>query len=148
VSRTFASIPVGVPICDLPFRRLLTNCYMRESYYDVVDVDSFGSESMHFPAAVDAVRFGGLLYLTSTDGFTSSGKRPERSLAAYGSYARATPWANEQAGLRGVTREVERVDRASRSRSSGVLLRTVSGRVGTMIVAGAGGPNGCVRGVG
>ncbi|GLC35987.1 hypothetical protein PLESTF_001246700 [Pleodorina starrii] len=79
--------------------RLLTNCYMRESYYDLVDVDSFGSETMHFPAAIDAVRYGGLLYLTSTDGFTSSGKRPARGLAAYGSYLRATPWANEQ-GLR------------------------------------------------
>ncbi|GIL43453.1 hypothetical protein Vafri_923 [Volvox africanus] len=79
--------------------RLLTNCYMRESYYDLVDVDSFGSETMHFPAAIDAVRYGGLVYLTSTDGFTTSGKRPARSLAAYGSYARATPWANEQ-GLR------------------------------------------------
>ncbi|EFJ44766.1 hypothetical protein VOLCADRAFT_42766, partial [Volvox carteri f. nagariensis] len=79
--------------------RLLTSCYMRELYYDVVDVDSFGSETMHFPAAIDAVRYGGLLYLTSTDGFTSSGKRPARGLAAYGTYARATPWANEQ-GLR------------------------------------------------
>ncbi|GLI68777.1 hypothetical protein VaNZ11_013268 [Volvox africanus] len=79
--------------------RLLTNCYMRESYYDVVDVDSFGSGTMHFPAAIDAVRYGGLIYLTGTDGFTTSGKRPARSLAAYGSYARATPWANEQ-GLR------------------------------------------------
>ncbi|GIL72542.1 hypothetical protein Vretifemale_2895 [Volvox reticuliferus] len=79
--------------------RLLTNCYMRESYYDLVDVDSFGSETMHFPAAIDAVRYGGLIYLTSTDGFTTSGKRPARGLAAYGSYARATPWANEQ-GLR------------------------------------------------
>eukprot|EP00198_Chlamydomonas_reinhardtii_P013377 XP_001702714.1 predicted protein [Chlamydomonas reinhardtii] len=64
-----------------------------------IDVDSFGSESMYFPAAIDAVRYGGLLYLTSTDGFTSSGKRQERGLAAYGAFLRALPWSNEQ-GLR------------------------------------------------
>jgi hypothetical protein len=45
------------------------------------------------------VRHGGLLYLTSTDGFCSGGKRPGRSLAAYGGYLRALPWSNEQ-GLR------------------------------------------------
>jgi len=44
-------------------------------------------------------RFGGLLYLTSTDGFCSAGHRPERSLAAYGAYIRAMPFSNEQ-GLR------------------------------------------------
>ncbi|GFR41355.1 hypothetical protein Agub_g2038, partial [Astrephomene gubernaculifera] len=99
--------------------RLLTNCYMREAYYDLIDVDSFGSETMHFPAAIDAVRYGGLLYLTSTDGFTSAGKRPERSLAAYGSYLRAMPWANEQ-GLRMVIGGAVR-EAASR----GVCLRPV-----------------------
>ncbi|KAG2499128.1 hypothetical protein HYH03_002711 [Edaphochlamys debaryana] len=95
-----AAAPVRrVRITHADANRLLTNCFMREDYYDLVDVDSFGSETQFLPAAIDAVRFGGLLYLTSTDGFTSSGKRPERALAAYGCYPRATPWANEQ-GLR------------------------------------------------
>ncbi|KXZ56436.1 hypothetical protein GPECTOR_1g390 [Gonium pectorale] len=88
-----------VRISHADANRLLTSLYMRESYYDLIDIDSFGSETMHFPAAVDSIKYGGLLYLTSTDGFTSSGKRPERGLAAYGAYLRATPWANEQ-GLR------------------------------------------------
>ncbi|PNW77237.1 hypothetical protein CHLRE_10g428100v5 [Chlamydomonas reinhardtii] len=88
-----------IRISHVDANRLLTNCYMRESYYDLIDVDSFGSESMYFPAAIDAVRYGGLLYLTSTDGFTSSGKRQERGLAAYGAFLRALPWSNEQ-GLR------------------------------------------------
>ncbi|KAG2446177.1 hypothetical protein HXX76_000770 [Chlamydomonas incerta] len=88
-----------IRISHVDANRLLTNCYMRESYYDLIDVDSFGSEAMYFPAAIDAVRYGGLLYLTCTDGFTSSGKRPERGLAAYGAFPRALPWSNEQ-GLR------------------------------------------------
>lgn len=45
------------------------------------------------------MRFGGLLYLTSTDGVSSGGKRPERALAAYGACLRPLPSANEQ-GLR------------------------------------------------
>lgn len=55
------------------------------------------SDTSHLGHAIDAVsHHGGLLYLTSTDGFTSGGLRPARSLAAFGAYARAVPWANEQ----------------------------------------------------
>ncbi|KAF6262612.1 S-adenosyl-L-methionine-dependent methyltransferase [Scenedesmus sp. NREL 46B-D3] len=79
--------------------RLLASTYLAEGYFDLVDVDSFGSDCSHLAAALQAVKFGGLLYLTSTDGFCSGGKRPQRSLAAYGSYLRALPHANEQ-GLR------------------------------------------------
>ena len=59
----------------------------------------FGSDSTAIGPALDVVRFGGLLYLTSTDGFSSSGKRSDRALAAYGTYTRAHPFCNEQ-GLR------------------------------------------------
>lgn len=79
--------------------RLLASTYLAEDYFDLVDVDSFGSDSSHLAAALQAVKYGGLIYLTSTDGFCSGGKRPQRSLAAYGSYLRALPHANEQ-GLR------------------------------------------------
>jgi tRNA (guanine26-N2/guanine27-N2)-dimethyltransferase len=83
--------------------RLLVSRYLAEDYYDLVDVDSFGSESAHLPAAIDAVRYagpsGGLLFLTSTDGMSSAGRRPERSLAAYGAHLRALPFSNEM-GLR------------------------------------------------
>lgn len=55
------------------------------------------SETSHLGHAIDAVSYdGGLLYLTSTDGFSSGGLRPARSLAAYGAYLRALPYANEQ----------------------------------------------------
>jgi hypothetical protein len=124
---------------------------MAEDYFDLVDLDVFGSDSSFTAAAMSApplpatrlpappacrhaaqrcllphamqparalgrllscrrgsrapaarrsaVRHGGLLYLTSTDGFCSGGKRPGRSLASYGGYLRALPWSNEQ-GLR------------------------------------------------
>jgi len=52
---------------------LLASRYLAEDFYDLVDVDSFGSETLHLPAAIDAVRFGGMLFLTSTDGMSSAG---------------------------------------------------------------------------
>ncbi|GAX75602.1 hypothetical protein CEUSTIGMA_g3046.t1 [Chlamydomonas eustigma] len=79
--------------------RLLSCCALNEDYYDMVDIDSFGSDTSFLGAAMDCVKYGGLLYLTSTDGFCSGGHRPERSLAAYGAYLRAMPFSNEQ-GLR------------------------------------------------
>jgi tRNA (guanine26-N2/guanine27-N2)-dimethyltransferase len=56
-----------------PLYRLLAATYLAEDYYDFVDVDSFGSDTAHLPAAIDAVKYGGMLYLTSTDGFCSGG---------------------------------------------------------------------------
>jgi hypothetical protein len=73
--------------------------YLQEDYYDLVDVDSFGSDTSHLAGAIDALKYGGMLYLTSTDGMSAAGKRPTRALAAYGCYSRCLPSANEQ-GLR------------------------------------------------
>lgn len=106
-------------VSHMDANRLLTGCYLRESFWDLIDIDSFGSDTMPLPAAIDAVRYGGLLYLTSTDGFTSAGKKPERGLAAYGAYPRALPWSNEQ-GLRMLIGAAVR-EAASR----GVCLRPV-----------------------
>lgn len=78
---------------------LLASCYLAEDFYDLIDLDSFGSDTVHLATAIDAVKYGGLLYLTSTDGFSSGGLNPTRSLAAYGAYLRSLPFSNEQ-GLR------------------------------------------------
>ncbi|MEW5303329.1 MAG: hypothetical protein WDW36_006033 [Sanguina aurantia] len=89
-----------VRVSHLDANRVLASCYLEQDWYDLIDIDSFGSDSSTVSAAIDAVRFdGGMLYLTSTDGFTSGGHRPERSLASYGAFLRAVPWSNEQ-GLR------------------------------------------------
>lgn len=76
---------------------------MAEHYFDLADVDSFGSNSEMLGRAMDALRFdkehGSLLYVAGTDGMSSSGRRPDRALAAYGAYTQANPSCNEQ-GLR------------------------------------------------
>eukprot|EP00898_Chlorokybus_atmophyticus_P003948 jgi/Chlat1/4554/Chrsp29S04458 len=79
--------------------KLLYSRFLENDFYDVVDVDSFGSNAIFIGAAMAAVKYNGLLYITSTDGFSAGGHHPERALAMYGCYARATPAANEQ-GLR------------------------------------------------
>ncbi|KAF4352772.1 hypothetical protein G4B88_010172 [Cannabis sativa] len=68
-------------------------------FFDLIDIDSFGSDSSFLRPAINALRFDGLLYLTSTDGYSSGGHRPHHSLAAYGAYVRPLPYSNE-IGLR------------------------------------------------
>ncbi|XP_076884018.1 tRNA (guanine(26)-N(2))-dimethyltransferase-like [Bidens hawaiensis] len=79
--------------------RVLAERYVERDLFDFVDVDSFGSDSSFFRLAFDTVRLGGLLYVTSTDGFSSGGHRPNHSLAAYGAYIQPLPYSNE-IGLR------------------------------------------------
>ncbi|KAI3519682.1 hypothetical protein L1887_08897 [Cichorium endivia] len=79
--------------------RVLAERYVERDYFDFIDVDSFGSDSSFFRCAFDVVKLGGLLYVTSTDGFSSGGHRPNHSLAAYGAYIRPLPYSNE-IGLR------------------------------------------------
>jgi tRNA (guanine26-N2/guanine27-N2)-dimethyltransferase len=77
--------------------RVFFACYQRQDYYDLVDVDGFGSPSPVLNSALWATKIGGLLYLTSTDGRTATGHLPEKSLRVYGAYARCHPAAQEQA---------------------------------------------------
>ncbi|CAH2063977.1 unnamed protein product [Thlaspi arvense] len=73
--------------------------YMVADFFDLIDIDSFGSESAFLRDAFNALKLGGLLYLTSTDGYSSGGHRPYNSLAAYGAFIRPMPFGNE-IGLR------------------------------------------------
>ncbi|XP_071709600.1 tRNA (guanine(26)-N(2))-dimethyltransferase-like [Rutidosis leptorrhynchoides] len=79
--------------------RLLAERYVERDYFDLIDIDSFGSDSSSIRFALDTVTLGGLLYITSTDGFSSGGHRPDHTLAAYGAYIRPLPYSNEM-GLR------------------------------------------------
>ncbi|KAK3003575.1 hypothetical protein RJ639_019981 [Escallonia herrerae] len=83
--------------CDA--NAVMADSFVHKEYFDFIDVDSFGSDSSFLRAAFNALRFGGLLYLTSTDGYTSGGHRPQHCLAAYGAYLRPMPYSNEL-GLR------------------------------------------------
>ena len=79
--------------------RLFFQCYSARDYYDLVDVDCFGSAVPYLSTMLWATKIGGLMYLTSTDGRTLTGHLPENSLQVYGAVARSHPAAHEQ-GLR------------------------------------------------
>ncbi len=75
------------------------DCYQRRDFYDLIDIDGFGSPMPTLSTALWAVKLGGLLYLTSTDGRATSGHAPDRCLQTYGACARSHPAVHEQ-GLR------------------------------------------------
>ncbi|MGB0561489.1 MAG: tRNA (guanine-N1)-methyltransferase [Spirulinaceae cyanobacterium] len=78
-------------------QRLLSRCAAERDYFDLVDVDCFGDAMPYLRLALGAVRIGGLLYLTSTDGRSLTGHLPLKSLRSYGVVARSHPAAQEQA---------------------------------------------------
>lgn len=58
--------------------RVMTECYLRRDFFDLIDVDSFGSDSTFLRSAFNCLKLGGLLYITSTDGYSSGGHRPHQ----------------------------------------------------------------------
>jgi tRNA (guanine26-N2/guanine27-N2)-dimethyltransferase len=80
-------------------QRIFFSCYNDKNYYDLVDVDCFGSANPHLSNMIWATKLGGLMYITSTDGRSLTGILPQNSLRNYGSFARNLPIKHEQ-GLR------------------------------------------------
>lgn len=58
--------------------RIMTECYLRRDFFDFIDIDSFGSDSSFLRSAMNSLRLDGLLYITSTDGYSSGGHRPHQ----------------------------------------------------------------------
>ncbi|KAH8491709.1 hypothetical protein H0E87_023730 [Populus deltoides] len=87
-------------VTHLDANRVLSECYLQKDFFDLIDIDSFGSDiSLFLRSAMNTLSFDGLLYVTSTDGHSSGGHHPDHSLAAYGAYVRPMPYSNE-VGLR------------------------------------------------
>jgi tRNA (guanine26-N2/guanine27-N2)-dimethyltransferase len=80
-------------------RHVLQDCLVQQRYFDLVDLDCFGSPSAYLADCVRATRLNGLMYLTTTDSRTCEGHNPAASLRHFGTYARAHPATHEQ-GLR------------------------------------------------
>lgn len=86
-------------ITQMDANQVFFQCCRQQDFYDLVDIDSFGSPMPFLSTGLWAVKLGGLLYLTSTDGRTSGGHAPEKSVQVYGACARNHPAVHEQ-GLR------------------------------------------------
>jgi tRNA (guanine26-N2/guanine27-N2)-dimethyltransferase len=78
-------------------QRALIAAIAQGDYFDVIDLDAFGNPLPYLGVALQALRIGGLLYVTSTDGRSLSGQLPHQSMQQWGSYARSHPAVHEQA---------------------------------------------------
>ncbi len=75
----------------LTAQKLLAGCALREERFDLVDLDAFGAPTALLPLALEAVRFGGALYLASTDGRSPTGHDRSAAVRSLGAAARAHP---------------------------------------------------------
>jgi tRNA (guanine26-N2/guanine27-N2)-dimethyltransferase len=89
--------PDRVRITHDNVNRIFWQCAIDRDYYDLIDIDSFGTPAEFLASCLQAVRHGGLIYLTSTDGRTISGQFPQDSLRLYGATTRSTPSVQEHA---------------------------------------------------
>jgi tRNA (guanine26-N2/guanine27-N2)-dimethyltransferase len=100
IQQNLATLPGSrVRISHQDARTVCFDCYQNRDFFDLVDVDNFGAPSTYIDAGLWATRKGGLLYLTSTDGRSTGGHDPQRSLRCFGAYARSHRAVHEQ-GLR------------------------------------------------
>lgn len=65
-------------------RRLMSSMYgSHQDRFDIVDIDSFGSDTF-FDDALRVTKLGGYVYLTSTDALALCGKNPGKLMCNYG----------------------------------------------------------------
>lgn len=79
--------------------QVFRDCAALGKYFDLVDLDGFGSPAAFLAPLIPTVRLGGLIYATTTDSRTLAGHHSGHSLRQFGTYARAHPAVHEQ-GLR------------------------------------------------
>jgi tRNA (guanine26-N2/guanine27-N2)-dimethyltransferase len=74
----------------------LLGARLSREYFDLIDIDGFGSGAPHNAEALGALKVGGLLYLCCTDARTGAGRNaPPQALRAFGGLAASTPCSNE-----------------------------------------------------
>ena len=72
-------------------QQLLAGCLQRQQRFELVDLDAFGCPTALLPLAIEAVAFGGVLYLASTDGRSPTGHDRRAAIRSLGAAARAHP---------------------------------------------------------
>ncbi|MEB3256453.1 MAG: N2,N2-dimethylguanosine tRNA methyltransferase [Synechococcaceae cyanobacterium] len=88
-----ATVPAGVEgrFSAHTAQRLLADCLVERRRFELVDLDAFGSPTALLPLALEAVAFGGVLYLASTDGRSPTGHDRPAAVRRLGAAARAHP---------------------------------------------------------
>ncbi len=73
----------------------LSNHSSMEERFDIIDIDPFGSPAPYLDSALRAIKIGGILGATSTDGQILCGLYPNVSLRKYGGYSLNTDYCQE-----------------------------------------------------
>jgi tRNA (guanine26-N2/guanine27-N2)-dimethyltransferase len=89
--------PTRYQITHRSTQALLYQAIAAEQRFDLIDLDGFGNPSAFLGPGLQALRFGGLCYVTSTDGRSLSGQLPHQSMSQWGTFARSHPAVHEQA---------------------------------------------------
>jgi tRNA (guanine26-N2/guanine27-N2)-dimethyltransferase len=72
-------------------QRVLADCLVARRRFELVDLDAFGCPSALLTLALEAVSFGGILYLASSDGRSPTGHDRPAAVRRLGAAARAHP---------------------------------------------------------
>jgi tRNA (guanine26-N2/guanine27-N2)-dimethyltransferase len=81
----------GLRSTALTAQKLLADCLIREERFTLLDLDAFGCPSSLVPLALEALSFGGVLYLASTDGRSPTGHDRRGAIRSLAASARAHP---------------------------------------------------------
>jgi tRNA (guanine26-N2/guanine27-N2)-dimethyltransferase len=84
-------------ITDRTAQDVLHQLAIARDYFDLIELDVFGKPLTFLPAAIQALKLGGLLYVANTDGRSLSGQQPEQSVQQWGAVVRSHPAVHEQA---------------------------------------------------
>ena len=74
-----------------PAERLLREAYLEHRFFDLIDIDPFGCPNVLLQSTLQAMRFGGVLLLASTDGRSPTGHDRFAAVRRFGAAARAHP---------------------------------------------------------
>ena len=93
LERNLARLPARVErrLGSRTAQQLLALCLARGRRFELVDLDAFGCPAALVPLALEAVAFGGVLYLASTDGRSATGHDRRAAVRRFGAAARAHP---------------------------------------------------------
>jgi tRNA (guanine26-N2/guanine27-N2)-dimethyltransferase len=84
-------------ITDQTAQDVLHQLAIARDYFDLIELDVFGSPLTFLPAALQALKLGGLFYVANTDGRSLSGQQMAQSVQQWGVVARSHPAVHEQA---------------------------------------------------
>ena len=97
LNNNLQSLSIPLQITSMPAAMLLARSFLDGCHFDLIDMDAFGAPGCLIQPALQALRFNGILLLSSTDGRSPTGHDRSGAIRSLGSAARAHPSSWEMA---------------------------------------------------